>query len=202
MLQSWNLPRSSSSASALASRFAAFRRQPVSPNAATDVSVGLRTGSDKFSLPAMRADLVPAASGNSQTSTGNARQAGRERSSLARRRRRRSADTAWRPRSRPARPRPADRARHRRPRAWAIAHGPRPALARRPERTHALQVDALVEAIERRRPFGASPLVLDLSPERRARRQRRPIFTRWRLWVSACAATTAISNGELGRQRE
>src|SRR5262245_63255701 len=41
MLQSWNLPCSSSSASALADRFPAFRRQPVSPNAATDLSVGL-----------------------------------------------------------------------------------------------------------------------------------------------------------------
>src|SRR5262249_47656038 len=69
MLQSWNLPCSSSSASALADRFPAFRRQPVSPNAATDLSVGLKTGSGKFS---MRADLVPAASGNSHTSTGNA----------------------------------------------------------------------------------------------------------------------------------
>src|SRR5215471_17625248 len=69
MLQSWNLPCSSSSASALADRFSVFRRQPVSPNAATDLSVGLKTGSGKFS---MRADLVPAASGNSHTSTGNA----------------------------------------------------------------------------------------------------------------------------------
>src|SRR5262249_8632046 len=69
MLQSWNLPRSSSSSSALADCFAAFRRQPVSPNAATDVSVGLTAGSGKFS---MLADLVPAASGNSHTSTGNA----------------------------------------------------------------------------------------------------------------------------------
>jgi hypothetical protein len=79
MLQSWNLPRSWSSASALADCFAAFRRQPVSPNAATAVSVGLRMGSGKFS---MLADLVPAESGNSHTSTGNAA-SGRARTFIA-----------------------------------------------------------------------------------------------------------------------
>ena len=55
MLQSWNLPRSWSSASALADRFAAFRRQ--SPNAATAVSVGLRTGSGKFSINKRTVDV-------------------------------------------------------------------------------------------------------------------------------------------------
>src|SRR5262249_19643083 len=58
-LQSWNLPRSSSSSGA-AGRLAALRRQPVSPKAAIEGSAGLTTGSGTFSTPAMGAALAPA----------------------------------------------------------------------------------------------------------------------------------------------
>src|SRR5262245_4328588 len=70
-LQFWNLPGSSSSASPLVppgERFAAFRRQPVSPNAAMDFSSPWGSGSAELSIAA---DLVPDGIGSSQTSTGN-----------------------------------------------------------------------------------------------------------------------------------
>src|SRR4030088_1026953 len=77
-LQSWNLPRDSwssgSTDSPLAEPLAALRRQPVSPNAAIDLSSPPGSGSGEFSVPAdmMLADLVPAGIGVSQTMTGTA----------------------------------------------------------------------------------------------------------------------------------
>src|SRR5258705_5427466 len=70
LLQSWNLPRSSSAAALppLVAAFAALRRQPVSPNAAIDFRVALGRGSGKFST---LAEVTPAGIGRSHTRTGN-----------------------------------------------------------------------------------------------------------------------------------
>src|SRR5262245_5100342 len=74
LLQSWNLPPSSSSGSfALvlpgALDLAALRRQPVSPKAAIDVSVVLGSGSGE---PSRLAEVAPDGINSSQTRTGNA----------------------------------------------------------------------------------------------------------------------------------
>src|SRR3977135_2133405 len=70
LLQSWNLPLSSSSAALalLVAAFAALSRQPVSPNAAIDIKVALGRGSGEFST---LAEAAPAGIGSSQTRTGN-----------------------------------------------------------------------------------------------------------------------------------
>ena len=69
LLQSWNLPPSSSTCTSLPllETFLALRRQPVSPNAMIEVSVGFGSGRGEF---AMLADPAPAGIDISHTSTG------------------------------------------------------------------------------------------------------------------------------------